>query len=446
MEAEAITPGDLARLRDEAERVFRLNEVEDGEVYYHMPSCHHYPSLFAWDSCFHAVAMTRLDPERAARELETLMAQVEEGGRLPHEVLLPNRYSHRWMRGLQTKLVRWEYDGRGASFMIDPPVFGYAALRVFQATGDLEWLRGIWKNLVLAMDYLFRERALGCDGLICIFHPWESGTDMSPQFFSLMGIDGRRGLKDSWRAYLKPTALYVYNFRRGWDPAELLKAERFVARDLTVNSLAIRSCLSLSRLASELGSSDQAEKYACLASRLARAMDELCWDEREGLYFPLVGGENPVQVKVPTAASLLPLFGGLCEAGKAKRLVEEHLLNQREFWQDHGVPFNPHDRLVGVPEWREDHLWSGHCIWINFCWMLCLGLLEHEYVEEARALAARVIRMVLREGFFEFYDSRTGQGKRIRDFCWPALAMDMAAFCFPEEWEDSFQFDSEGGL
>lgn len=445
MGAAEIDPGELARLREEADRVLRLNEVEDGEVYYHMPSCHHYPSLFAWDSCFHAVAMTRLDPEKAARELETLLAQVEEDGRLPHEVLLPNRYSHRWMRGLQTRLVRWEYDGRGASFMIDPPVFGYAAERVFRATGDLNWLVRIWGNLARAMDYLFRDRVLGGDGLICVFHPWETGTDMSPQCFQLLGIDGRKGLTDSWRALVKPTSLYVFNYRRGWDPATLFEAGEFVLRDLTVNALAARSCMSLSRLALDLGLGDQAERYASFARGLAKALDELCWDEEEGLYFPLAGNIEPVPVKVPTAASLLPAFTGLGEEGKARRVVEEHLLNPREFWQECGVPFNPHHLLESVPGWRERHLWSGHCVWTNFCWMLCLGLVERGYPEEARILAGRVIRMVLREGFFEFYDSRTGEGRRISDFCWPALALDMAATCFPEEWESSLQEYPGGG-
>lgn len=434
-----ISPEELVRLRKEAVRVMALNEVEDGEVYYHMPSFHHYPSLFAWDSCFHAVAMTHLDPGKAARELETLMAQVEEDGRLPHEVLLPNRYSHRWMRGLQTRLVRWEYDGRGASFMVDPPVFGYAAERVYRATGDSDWLRRIWGNLTRAMDYLFCRRALGEDGLILIFHPWESGTDMSPQFFGLLGIDSGDEWRDSWKARVRPTSLYAFNFRRGWDPEDLLEADRFVCRDLTVNFLACRSCLSLSRLAGELGLEDQAKRYMARARDISLVLERLCWDEEGGLFYPLVGGREPVLSKTPTAASLLAVFNPLIEKGKVERVVQEHLLDSREFWSEHGVPFNPHHLLEGIPGWRERHLWSGHCVWINFCWMFCLGLRENGYVEEAADLASRVIRMVLREGFFEFYDSRTGEGRRIRDFCWPALALDMAAICFPERWEESFQ-------
>ena len=53
-----LTREDWDKLAGEALRVFSLNEVDQGEVYYHMPSHNHYPSLFGWDSGFHAAAMT----------------------------------------------------------------------------------------------------------------------------------------------------------------------------------------------------------------------------------------------------------------------------------------------------------------------------------------------------------------------------------------------------
>jgi len=135
-EPVALTRDDWKELAGEALRVFSLNEVDQGEVYYHMPSHNHYPSLFGWDSGFHAAAMTHLDAETAERELETLFRQVGADGHLPHEILLPNSYSTRWIRGLQTRLVRWEFDGRGASFMVDPPSYHYAAEMAYRRSGN----------------------------------------------------------------------------------------------------------------------------------------------------------------------------------------------------------------------------------------------------------------------------------------------------------------------
>jgi hypothetical protein len=430
-----LTGGDWKKLVEESTRVFAVNEVDQGDIYYHMPSCHHYPSLFAWDSGFHAVAMCHLDPEKAAHELETLFGQVRENGHLPHEVLLPNRYSNRWMRGLQTRLVRWEFDGRGASYMVDPPSYHYAAETVFRRTGDKRWLRRIWPLMRSSLEYLLEKRDILGDGLVAIFHPWESGTDMSPQLFPVMGMKARSRWS-ALRADLYPTWLYAFNRLIGWDTRRLSRADRFVCEDLTINCLAVRACLSMSFLAGELGHLEAQRRFRHRARAMMDALDGLCWDEKEGCYFPRFGYRRPRLARRRTAVSLLPLFTGLCRRDRVERLVEAHLLNPGEFWTEYLFPFNPADELAGAADWVDGHLWAGHCIWINICWMLAIGLGECGYRREAREVTRRVVRMILREGFHEYYDSRTGEGKRIPDFCWPALALDMAARFWPEIVED----------
>jgi len=428
---EKLTGEDWKGLVKEASRVFEVNEVEREDIYYHMPSRHHYPSLFAWDSGFHAAAMCHLEVEKAARELETLFGQVRENGHLPHEVLLPNLYSNRWTRGLQTRLVSWEYDGRGASFMVDPPSYHFAAELVYRRSGDKEWLRRIWHPMRSCLDYLLEKRNILGDGLVAIFHPWESGTDMSPQFFRTMGLKARSRYSAP-RAYIYPTALYASHRLSGWDSRRLSRVDRFVCEDLTVNSLAVRACLSMAFLAGELGHLTEERRYRHRAQGIMDALDEICWDEEQGCYFPRLGYRKPRLSRVLTAASLLPLFSGLCDGDRAETMLRKHLLNAEEFWTAYPVPFNPAPALEGAAAWVEDHLWSGHCVWINFSWMLSIALGERGYVREAKEITRRVVRMVLREGFFEYYDSRSGEGRRIPEFCWPALTLDMAARFWPE--------------
>ncbi len=426
-----LTRDDWNALREESRRVFALNEVDEGDIYYHMPSFHHYSSLFAWDSGFHAVAMCHIEPSKAARELETLFRQVREDGHLPHEVLLPHRASHPGLRHLQTWLVRWEFDRRGASYMIDPPSYHYAAELVYRRTGDLAWLRRLWPNMCRCLDFLLEERDVLGNGLVTIFHPWESGTDMSPQFFSALRLDGPR-----WANLVKsdvyPTLLFAFNRLRDWDARRLAAADRFVCQELTVNCLTIRACRSMSYLAGELGDRHRAERYAARSQAMMDALDELCWDEAAGCYYPRFGSRRPCLARRKTADSLMPLFGGSCAPERARRLIEEHLLNPREFFTEYPVPFNPPEELVGEGSWVERRLWAGHCVWVNICWMLSIALGEHGYEEEAREITRRVVRMVLREGFCEYYDSRDGSGQRIPDFCWPALALDMVSRFWPE--------------
>jgi glycogen debranching enzyme len=431
IDPEPLYEQDWKKLLHESRRVFALNLVDQDDVYYHMPSHHHYPSLFAWDSGFHAAAMCHIDAAAAARELETLFRQVGDNGHLPHEVLLPNRYSSRWMRGLQTRLVRWEYDGRGASYMIDPPSYHFAAEMVYRRTGDREWLRRLWPRMVACLEYLPEKRDVLGDGLVAIFHPWESGTDMSPQFFTAMGVKAQRGCS-ALRARLYPTLLYATHRMTGWDSRRLSRADRFVCEDLTVNSLTIRAYLSMAFLAGELGHVEEERRFRHRAQGIMDALDGICWDEEEGCYFPRLGYRRPRLSRTRTAASLLPLFAGLCREDRARRLVEEHLANPREFWTGYLLPFNPADELVGAAPWVDRHLWSGHCIWINVCWMLAIALGEYGYEDRAREMTRRVAGMIIREGFYEYYDSRTGGGRRIADFCWPALALDMVARFWPE--------------
>jgi hypothetical protein len=431
MGLEPLTGSDWKKLLDEARRVFALNEVDQGDVYYHMPSHNHYPSLFGWDSGFHAAAMTHMDAVKAQRELETLFKQVGSDGHLPHEVLLPNSYANRWTRGLQTRLVRWEFDGRGASFMVDPPSYHYAAELAYRKTGDKGWLKRVFPLMCRSLDFLLQKRDIRGDGLVTILHPWESGTDMSPQFFRALGIR-ERGICSHAIAWLYPGWLYAFNRAAKWRARALAKANRFVCEDLTVNCLVVRACRSTSFLAGELQRRREEGNYRRRAEEMIDAMDRHLWDERAGCYFPRFGYRRPRLLRRRTAASLLPLFTGLCRRDHAERLIHEHLLNPEAFWTAYPVPFNPESELTGTGEWVERHLWSGHCVWVNISWMLAIGLGEYGYVEEAREMTARVVHMILREGFFEYYDSRSGEGRRITDFCWPALALDMMARFWPQ--------------
>ncbi len=410
----------------EASRVFSLNEVDTGTEYYHMPNARIYPSLFAWDSAYNSIAMLHLDPERSKRELETVFAQVCRDGHMPHEVLVPCAATRAHpLKNLMRWLVQWQYDSRRASHLSDPPAYIYAAELVYERTGDRGWLRRIWGNLSRCLDYLLDSRDVFGDGLVAIFHPWEAGTDLSPQLLPAMGIDPRSRLdaiKSAWHA----VTIYRFGDRRSWDPRALAEANRFVVEDLTMNCLVIRALRSAARLAPDAGDEPAAaSRYRSRAGTMSEALERVCWDEEAGCYFPRWDFHSPRLARVKTAASLLPMFTGLARPERVERLVREHLRNPAEFQGDYPLPFNPADELVGFRPWLDSRLWSGHCIWINFNWMIARGLSESGYPREALEITERTARMVAREGFWEYYDSRTGAGRRIRDFTWPALVLDM---------------------
>ncbi len=428
---EEITREEFRRLKAAAEQVFARNRVQLPGIFYHMPSRRIYTSLFAWDSGWNAISILHLDPEMAQAELTTLMAQTRADGRLPHESVLPGAPQEQWLRRMLASYTRRAYDDDGPCHLVDPPSFVVAAEMVFQRTGDRGWLRGLWDNLELCMGYLLEERDQFGDELISIHHPWESGTDLSPQYYEALGLDPTRRL-DAPRAQIAGAMLYRLNARHGWDCTRCRWNHSFVFEDLTMNCIALRACRSMAVLAEILGRPERAVFYAARARRMMEAIDRIDWDETAGIYFPRFDLARPRLARVKTAASLLPLFTGLCSRERAESLIYRHLLEPAEFWMPYVVPFNPADELEAVRPWVERRLWSGHCIWMNFNWMLAVGLDEHGFAEIARCIAARSVRMILRSGFWEFYDSRTGAGYRTEGFTWPGLALDLVARFWPE--------------
>jgi glycogen debranching enzyme len=427
-----LTHDDWLKIVEQTTSVYAANEVDTGAEYYHMPQSFFYPSFFAWDSGFNSVAMLHLDPDCSKRELETLFRQVAVDGHMPHEVLIPCAATRaRPVRNFMRWLVQWEYDSSGASHMIDPPVYVYAARMVYEKTQDAEWLDGIWGDLCRLLDYLLDERDLFGDGLVAIVHPWEAGTDLSPQFLPALGIDPAKRT-DVLQATSYAALLYRFCNRLGWDTEQLKQENKFVFEDLTINSITIRALSSAAALASVVGDDEAARRYRSAAVRMSAALDQVAWDEADGCYFPRWDTALKRTSRVKTAASLMPLFSGMCRPDRAARLAEEHALNPDEFWTGHAFPFNPADELEGNRPWIEKKLWAGHCIWINFNWMIAIGLGENGFMDAARELTRRTVLMIREQGFWEYYDSRTGEGRRMQGFTWPGLALDMMARFWPE--------------
>lgn len=424
---EGITEGERQRLLEETRRVFMKNEVDTPTEYYHMPNARNYPSFFAWDSGFNSMAMLHVDAEKSKRELETLFNQVAVDGHMPHEVLIPCAATRaNPVRNFERWAVQWEYDSNGASHMVDPPVYLYAAEQVFKQTNDVEWLARIWPEARRLLDYLLDERDLFGDGLVSIVHPWEAGTDLSPQVLPALGIDPAKRT-DILQATFYAALLYRFCNRLCWNMRDVAEANRFVFEDLTMNCLTVRGLMSAARLAGEMNEPETAARFKARAGKMQAAMDELLWDEQAGCYFPRWDLREPKNVRVKTAASILPIFTGLCPQERTSRMIEEHVLDKSQFWGEHLFPFNPSDEVAGNRPWIEKKLWGGHCIWINFNWMVAIGLLECGREEEARRLTAATVKMIDKAGFWEYYDSRTGEGRRMRDFTWPGLALDMIA-------------------
>jgi len=375
-----------------AESVLRGNWLEgrrDGVRFaYTRPSPGRYPWQWYWDSCFAAIAWRRFDPARSRLELESLLAAQRPDGFLGHTIF--------WDRPVSLgRLPFYNVASRGAlqTETIQPPLLAWA----WQiAVGD----PAAEPRIGAQARWLAGSRDLEGDGLLWIVQPDESGLDASPKFDPVWG----------WRANARigfPWLVHT-NRRLGWNARRIRDRAGPVLCETLVNTM---WSLSLQALG-------EASVTGALVERL--------WDERRGLFLDEAqpGGERPGAI---TWAALAPLALPDLPEEIGRRLVEEHLLNGREFLTAVAPPSVAACESSYQPGGGRGPIrryWRGPT-WVNAAWLVWLGMRRLGYVEEAGRMAQGLTAAVEREGLREYYDPRTGSGLGARDFAWSALVAEL---------------------
>jgi len=421
--ALALTESEKTALWEGARRVFEQSrECVDGKVF-HYPSAGNYHSFFAWDSGANVIAGKHLFPEDALKELETIYSFQSPSGKVPHEVRFRGLKEKDPLRNVTIYLLRRQFDRNGVTALIDPPNFIYAVADYFDFTGDRRVLP-LAEKAEKAADYLLFERDLFGDGLVSIIHPWESGTDAAAVFDQPIGVSAR---------YSSPAIPYLAKYLQllnrlaevGFDPKTVARENIFVFEDVGFNSWLALGLLGLARLFEKTGDKARAKKYFSRAKDMVGAMEKIMWDEQAGFFYPRYDLRKPKLSRRKCAGGMLPMMTGLVSPDKARRLIDEHLKNPAEFNTTYPVSFNAADELAGDHLTLETMmLWRGHCLWANINWALALAAEQYGEKNFSRELALKTARLVLREGFREFYDTRSGKGQGAKNFTWPALVID----------------------
>src|SRR3989344_7690062 len=74
------------KLRKEVSDLLKSNTKTFGDFVYTVPSTESYPYQWLWDSCFHAIAFSELDPTRGKDELRAIISEQFENGLIPHMI------------------------------------------------------------------------------------------------------------------------------------------------------------------------------------------------------------------------------------------------------------------------------------------------------------------------------------------------------------------------
>lgn len=310
------------------------------------PSKTHYIGVWQWDNFFHVLAFRHIDSRLAQDQIRILLDHQRFDGMIPDAI---------YDSGVVTRLTHpIEAD------VTKPPLLGWAAWKLYETDGDLEFLNELYEPLVRWTDWWFDQNDVDGNGLCEYQHPYSSGLDNSPLWDGGMPVES------------PDLNTYLY-----------LQLE------------------ALARIADAIGEPSDSARFSERAAAIVTRMISQSWDRKAGLFWARHNGDR---VNVRTPFSLLPLLCGGLPHEIAERLVA-HLTDPTEFWSRYPVP----TVALSDPEFSAWRMWRGPT-WVNINYLLIEGLLRSGYPNVARELRQRTLEMLSGQNdIYEYYDAQTGQ-------------------------------------
>jgi glycogen debranching enzyme len=310
------------------------------------PSMMHYVGIWQWDAYFHALAYRHVDRHLAQDQIRIMLDHQREDGMIPDAVHDEGTVTH----------LNLPVDAD----VTKPPLLAWAAWKLFEVDGDVEFLNEIYEPVVRWNNWWFEKNDLDGNGLCEYQHPFSSGLDDSPL----------------------------------WDEGMPVESP-----DLNTYLCMQQQCLA--RIAAAIGEQEEARAWQEKANTLARRMIERLWDAQSGFFWAT---RNGARVDVRTPFGLFPLLTGELPREIATRLVA-HLTDEREFWPRFPVP----TVAMNDPKYNPMQMWRGPT-WVNINYLLIEGLERSGYSNLATELRSRTLDLICcRDDIYEYYHPETGE-------------------------------------
>ncbi len=376
-----------------------------------------YPFQWNWDSGFICLGHQYGELYKAISELKSLFAGQWENGLVPH-IIFHSEQEKTYFPNFdfwESQVNPGAPNRPKSSGITQPAVHGFILEHLLWRNPDNEELwafaKEIFPQILHYHRFLYRYRDPKQEGLMFMFHPWESGRDNSPLWDeSLDRIDVQPGQLPPYQrqdlkladASERPTAQqydrYVYLLLLGktyqYDGPEIAKESPFLIQDDLMNALLIKSNDSLIRMGQELGLDvGEVEEWQ---QQSLRSFREKCWNEELGMFVPYdLRGEK--QIKAKEIGGLTPLFAGIPsqdQASKMNAYLEE--LHQRGYYLTPSYD-------VDSPLYDSKRYWRGP-IWPHMNWMLHHGLKDYGFGQTAEWVKADTFELIEKLGFFEYFE------------------------------------------
>lgn len=386
----------------------RSNQVRSGDYIYTRPAQGEYERQWLWDSCFHSIILSHIDPKLAVKEIESAAAgQLTEGvesGMIPH--------MNNWESS-----ARDPWESKFESSITQPPLLAVALSRVADSAAEMGLLEDLYRRISDYHDWFERRRTTSdSDPLVAIIHPWESGWDGSQRWDAELELDGT---SDS-TAQIRRRVLMDQLNSTGTDLAAVIERKGFVVKPPDFNAIRSADLKALSGLASRLGKVEEAAEWLEKSEAVARAISQRMWDADSSSFRDLRGSEEKLS-SVDSAASFVTLISTAPTAEQRTAIIDR--LTSEGYWSDYPVPTSPVKEPHGV-DFDPDRYWRGN-VWPQLNWIIHNGLKQNGQPALAAEIATRSFALAKEHGFYEYYNPINGRGLGAKNQSWAALVVDM---------------------
>ncbi len=272
------------------------------------------------------------------------------------------------------------------------PILAWGLERVYRRNGDKKLLELCLNRLERFHEWYWRERDITDIGLVTVgaytgklqHARWETfDYECNMDDLKLTTHPSRKGADEgSWYGDICVTGNTSY----------LIMGER-----------------SLARLAKITGDRQMATRRKQRIDKSVKAMREHMWDEEAGAFLS-VKRNTMKKVPVATIGSWIPLTAGVPTRAMAKRMAE---VLASEPWQT-PLPIPTVDRSDS--RWKSSAFWRGD-VWPSTNYQIAQGLADYGHKGLAGAIADKTVANAIKNGINEHYDSVSGKGIGVPDYC-----------------------------
>lgn len=307
-----------------------------------------YIAAYLWDTAFIAQVWMYWDPKIAQELMYYLLRFQKKSGIIHHAVL-------------EILVKPYPYSDS------QPPVLAWTSWRIFEKSGDVDFLKRVYPGLKRYHEWLKLNRRHP-DGLYFWKKPYESGIDNSPRFTNR---------SESWMD----------------DTTKLGSVD--------ISAYMAGSMEALEKMARVLGHENDAHELSSEYAHLKFMMNTKLWDETDGTYYDWDYRKN-AHVRVDTVSNFAPMAAGIPDAYQARRLVDK-AMDPKKYNTKIPFPSVARDEETFVKD-----MWRGP-VWINMAYLGVYGVNRYGYRREAAHLAKGVAGGVFETwknigNFYEFYD------------------------------------------